>query len=129
LEQKLGESLDKCQAITDIPQLIGDTGFVDVDNFPEYALEAGKSMLDEMRRHTFGEALENFRRDQLGIDPHLLPGKQAFYDLRQTLMHLGQHYDDGRKLLVIKDDADSTAIFMRVCIYRFPFHEYTVNPR
>ena len=69
MEQKLVESLDECQAIRDIPQLIGDTGFVDVDNFPEYALEAGKSMLDEMRRHTFGEALENFRRDQLGIDP------------------------------------------------------------
>ena len=114
LEEKLGESLDECQAIRDIPQLIGDTGFVDVDSFPEYALEAGKSMLDEMRRHTFGEALDNFRRDQLGIDPHLRPGKQAFYDLRQTFMHLAHHYEAGRKLFVIKDEADCTAICMRV---------------
>jgi hypothetical protein len=48
LEEKLGESLDECQAIRDMPQLIGDTGFVDLDSFPEYALEAGKNMLDEV---------------------------------------------------------------------------------
>lgn len=39
LEEKLGECLDECQAINDIPQLLGDSGVVDVDNFPEYTPE------------------------------------------------------------------------------------------
>lgn len=117
LEEKLRSALDDSQDINSIPGFMDQDGLVDVDSLPLYDLEPGQKMVDQVRRHTLGEAMENQRRDRLGINPHLYPGKQALYDLRQTLMHLGMQFDERRLRHIIKDADDSSAICMRVnCI-------------
>lgn len=114
LEDKLIQALDDSQDINIAPQLLNGDSLVDVDALLLYELEPGQKMLDQVRRHTFAEAMENERIAALGLDPHLRPGQQAFYDLRQTFLHLGMQFDEGRQRHIIKDQDDSSAILLRV---------------
>jgi len=120
LEEKLGECLDECQVINDIPQLLGDSGLVDVDNFPEYTPEpdsvgvTDRGLEDEMHKFTIGEVTEMARRVKFGADPHQHPGKQAFYDLRRTLWILGHIYERGLTRALLQDRARSSTIAIKV---------------
>jgi len=124
LDEKLVTLLDKCQAVSEIPQLVNDSGFVDVDNFPEYSLKAGGSIFDEVQRFTGAEIRNMRRRQSLGVNPHMGVEKQAFYALRQSLAHIGRHFDEGHRRLIVKDKESHSTICMRVrlCVWRFPSH-------
>ena len=67
-----------------------------------------------MRRATIGDAAEMLQLLELGADPHQHPGKQAFYDLRQTLPHFGRMHDQGLQKVVLQDKALSSTIAIRV---------------
>lgn len=113
LESKLVRVLDDSQGINSLPELLDNDGFVNVDSLPTYDLEPNEKMVDQVKRHTLSEAMENERRTRLGMNPHLRPGKQAFYDLRQTFLHLGMQFDEGRLHHIIKDPDNLSAICMR----------------
>lgn len=117
LETKLRESLDECQTIKDIPDLLGADGYVDLQGLPEYQLDPGTKMLDEVRRHSIAEALETQRRAMTGEDPHARGDTQPFYDLRQTLMSIGNQWDQGAERIIVLDELRRSYIFLRVSLF------------
>lgn len=116
LETKLQESLDQCQVINNISQFLNDDGFVDLQSLPEYQLNPGSKMLDEVRRHSVAEARDSQRRALLGEDPHARGETQPFYDLRQTLMSIGHQWDQGIMHIIISDELQSSVIILRVSL-------------
>jgi hypothetical protein len=71
-------------------------------------------MLGEVRRHSYGEAMANVLHSSLGISPHVTAQEQPFYDLRQSLMHLGKNWDEGRKKFMFQDQEQTSTVYLRV---------------
>ncbi|KAF8321618.1 hypothetical protein DL93DRAFT_2106378 [Clavulina sp. PMI_390] len=116
LEKKLKNALDDSQDITLFPGLFDQDGFVNLDSFPTYPSSRNSTpkLEDEIRRHTFGEALEVRRRELSGKNQHVHPKTQALYDLRQTLMIIARHCQEGNHSMMIRDTEDTSSICLRV---------------
>lgn len=82
-----------------------------------YVLKEGSKMIDEVRRHSFGEVTSN-RIIQVYEPQSVLLGQETFLELRQSFMHLGDGWDEGRFRFIFEDEKQTSAIALRV---RLPF--------
>ncbi|KAL1741790.1 hypothetical protein HDZ31DRAFT_44689 [Schizophyllum fasciatum] len=74
-----------------------------------------KSVLESVCMGTLMEAYQNFRAENEGRAPMVLPSyENAFQDLRQTVMHIAKNYDEGRPTCVLQDADGQEAICVRV---------------
>lgn len=113
LEKKLLKTLDVSQRISDVPRS-ADDGTVDISSFPPY--DPTLEIAEEVKRTSFGEAMRNNASYEEGkfIGKGLY--EQPFYDLRQTLMAIGMHWDKGCREFIISDKTSTS----RTCVHVSP---------
>lgn len=113
LEERLVQSLDRCQYIGQIQEFLGERD-INISSLPPYVLKEGSKMVDEVRRHTVGEASSNYMASMLNRSQPVPLGQESFHDLRQSFMHLGKNWDEGRSLFIFQDEKQTSAIALRV---------------
>lgn len=72
-----------------------------------------KPALEAIRRGNFAEAMQNVAASSRGTEAFPLY-KNAFIDLRQTLMHLAKQWDNKNDVAIIQDAEQDHAICVRV---------------
>ncbi|KAJ7280188.1 hypothetical protein C8J57DRAFT_120655 [Mycena rebaudengoi] len=109
LDKRLSKALDSAQYLTRVVQ----TPRLDPTSYPAWP-KSNKPILEAIRRHNVGEAtfIHNSRL-RGNNDPYPL-FSNAFMDLRQTLMSIGNACDNGMRPVVIQDEGDTSGICMRV---------------
>lgn len=108
LERRLSKVLDSCQEISRIaPSPPFDPTLYPTWNKKNCALEA-------VRRHNFGEATFIHDSKLKGVANPFPLYENAFMDLRQSMMALGNTWDMKRESLIFQDKEQQSGICMRV---------------
>ncbi|KAJ6510595.1 hypothetical protein C8R45DRAFT_964605 [Mycena sanguinolenta] len=110
LDKRLSKALDSAQFLTRVipaPPLNPNI------YPPWFRSEPPKSVLEAIRRNNIAEATLVDMSQMRGVNPFPLY-KNAFMDLRQTLMSIADACDKGMVPLVLQDKGESSGICMRV---------------
>ncbi|KAI0032959.1 hypothetical protein K488DRAFT_48696 [Vararia minispora EC-137] len=80
----------------------------------------GESVFDSVRRGNIQEAMQNWNSVTQGRGFSTSPlYENAFIDVRQTVMHLGKNFDEGRSTFVLQDKDQQEALCIRILdVYR-----------
>ena len=107
LEERLAESLDRCQNLSILEKLFKDD-ILEISRLPQYTVPPDSSMFMEIQRNT----LNDFEID-FGSSGTSKPS-EAFHRLRHSLAFIGKYWDEGRMGLLFQDAEHTSTICMRV---------------
>ncbi|KAJ7485144.1 hypothetical protein B0H11DRAFT_1152028 [Mycena galericulata] len=111
LDKRLSRALDSTQYLTRVipkPPL-------DPATYPSWFRDkSNKPVMEAIRRHNVGEAQMIHDSRMNGVDNPIPLYTNAFMDLRQTLMTIGNACDRGMPPIVLQDTGEASGICMRV---------------
>ncbi|KAJ7747644.1 hypothetical protein DFH07DRAFT_575751 [Mycena maculata] len=111
LDKRLTRALDSTQYLTRVVP----TSPLDPTSYPSwFSDKSNKPILEAIRRHNIGEATMIHESRMKGIDNPIPLYANAFMDLRQSLMSIGNACDNGLRPIVLQDPGQSSGICMRV---------------
>ncbi|KAJ7086414.1 hypothetical protein B0H15DRAFT_986576 [Mycena belliarum] len=111
LDKRLSKALDSAQYLTRVIPTLP----LDPSSYPSWFRDkSNKPVLDAIRRHNIGEATMIYESKMKGIDNPVPLYTNAFMDVRQTLMSIGNACDSGMNPIVLQDPGQSSGICMRV---------------
>ncbi|KAJ3816616.1 hypothetical protein F5880DRAFT_1606169, partial [Lentinula raphanica] len=115
LEKKFRNAIDACQSFaTLIPKLPFDPS-----TLPVWSTKTCKKpLLEVVNRGNIREAYATLQAKMQGKFSAWDLYENAFMDIRQTIMTLGNNIDNGRKTTIIQDQESKCAICMRVRFFR-----------
>ncbi|KAF7361421.1 MYND-type domain-containing protein [Mycena sanguinolenta] len=111
LDKRLSKALDSAQFLT---RVVPAPPFDPTIYPPWFRTQSPKPVLEAIRRNNFAEATLVEMSQRRGIDNPFPLYTNAFMDLRQTLMTIGNACDRGMVPLVLQDKEQSSGICMRV---------------
>ncbi|KAJ7119644.1 hypothetical protein C8R44DRAFT_706503 [Mycena epipterygia] len=111
LDKRLSKALDSAQYLTRVIP----TPPLDPSTYPSWFRDkSNKTVLEAIRRHNIGEATMIYDSKMKGIDNPIPLYSNAFMDVRQTLMSIGNACDTGMHPVILQDPGESSGICMRV---------------
>ncbi|KAJ6632517.1 hypothetical protein B0H10DRAFT_1772243 [Mycena sp. CBHHK59/15] len=111
LDKRLFKALDSAQYLTRVIP----TPPLDPTSLPSWFRDkSNKPVLEAIRRHNIGEATLIYDSKMKGIDNPVPLYTNAFMDVRQTLMTIGDACDRGMRPIVLQDKGECSGICMRV---------------
>lgn len=129
LEKRLREVLDGAQYLRTLFAGLydeGSSGVIDVGSLPQYIPAPDEKMESSLQSITTREAGQNLTARMLNVSSRSLAprGQEVFWELRETIMVLGQGWDGGERAILVQDSDDASVISVRVSSAPHHCNEY-----
>lgn len=87
---------------------------IDIASLPKYTPVKGSNVKSNLQRLSRNELNANKLAAERGVPQEAAAGQEAFFELRRTLITLGEVWDKKRRLHVIQDEGHKSSMCIRV---------------
>lgn len=110
LDKRLSKTLDGCQYLA---RVVPNPPLNPVSYKPWCLNKSNKRILHAIRRHNFGESSVVYDNLMKGNSHPYTLYSDPLMDLRQSLMTMGNYWDEKRTCMMLADEEKTSCIFMR----------------
>ena len=114
LEKRLGQAFDASQRFAEV---ITSVPFQPASLSTWSSAPRSQSLLQAVQRGNLIEAVRNAANKQMPVNGQTVDEqlKDTFMEVRQCMLQFAKYWEDGLSMFVLQDEAQESAIILRVC--------------